>query len=76
MSEQIAERDAIAGLRHCAYCTHGRHFTARNDEIERYGSEVMGCKRPNWEGYTQQKSTCEAFTSLLPQLLVTSKGRT
>lgn len=46
---------------HCENCQHGDHFNARTDEIERYGPAVMGCKRRNYEGYTNHKSTCEAF---------------
>lgn len=45
----------------CENCQYGDHFNARTDEIKRYGPDVMGCKRPNWEGYTKHGSTCEAF---------------
>jgi hypothetical protein len=45
----------------CDKCTHGKRFKPRQDEVERYGPDVMGCNRLNWEGYTQPKSTCEAF---------------
>ena len=45
----------------CENCLYGDHFNARSDEIERYGIEVMGCKRPNYEGYTTHRASCEAF---------------
>lgn len=53
--------DEIAATRDCAHCRHGHHFTPRADEIARYGESVMGCRRPNWEGYTRWNSVCEAF---------------
>jgi hypothetical protein len=57
-------QDATEGSRTCENCTFGDHFSARSDEMERYGADVMGCKRPNWDGYTRRASTCEAFAAL------------
>jgi len=47
--------------RTCEHCSQGHRFDARTDEIERYGPDVMGCTRRNFEGYTKHGSTCEAF---------------
>jgi len=49
----------------CENCQYGDHFNARTDEIDRYGPDVMGCKRPNYEGYTKHESTCEAFCKII-----------
>lgn len=46
---------------HCKDCQHGDHFISRKDEIERYGLDVMGCQRLNYEGYTTLTGTCEAW---------------
>ena len=45
----------------CDNCAWGRLFKPRPDEVARYGENVMGCTRLNWEGYTQRDDKCEAF---------------
>ncbi|MGL5735273.1 MAG: hypothetical protein ACRCYS_10450 [Beijerinckiaceae bacterium] len=47
--------------RTCKLCAHGDNFIPRKDEVERFGLDVMGCNRLNYEGYTTYHSTCEAF---------------
>lgn len=45
----------------CQFCIYGDLFNPRPDEIERYGPDVMGCKRLHWEGYTNKRANCEHF---------------
>lgn len=45
----------------CQFCRYGDLFNPRPDELEKFGDGVMGCKRPNWEGYTQKTANCDAF---------------
>jgi hypothetical protein len=45
----------------CEFCIYGDLFNPRVDELERFGPDVMGCKRPHWEGYTNKQANCEHF---------------
>ncbi len=45
----------------CDNCTFVRRIKPRPDEVEKYGPNVMDCRRYGWEGYTQPEDVCEAF---------------
>lgn len=48
----------------CQFCRFGAKFIPRADELALFGDDVMGCIRPNWEGYTHKTANCEAFQML------------
>lgn len=45
----------------CATCKMRDEFSPRQDEVDRFGADVMGCSRLNYEGYTWPTATCEAY---------------
>lgn len=55
--------------RTCANCVHVHTFKPRPDEEARYGfnGTGWGCRKLNYEGYTQPFSTCNFFAKATGQ---------